>query len=211
MYLLYTPDNTTPTPVLSCANTPSLLNRRLVLCEKNFTHPLIANMDMPMNSSMQEGLWLHLIALPCLTLFDSVLSVSFFLTIFDSMLYFHRRLDVFFTKLSEDILCFDGGPPRGNSNHLTLCFDYVCFSCPNPSENRKRNMWKGDSEGMKRHLYHQNWETMLVGYIETKWFGFKTVLLKKSLSKNSAFFRWKRPLANRRYPVPGGQNICCKN
>ncbi len=61
-------------------------------------------------------------------------------------------LDLVFTKLSEDILSFDREPPLVNSDHLWLYSDYVCFSCPNPSGNRKRNLWKGDFEGMRHHL-----------------------------------------------------------
>ncbi len=67
-------------------------------------------------------------------------------------------LDLVFTKLSEDILSFDREPPLGNSDHLSLYFDYVCFSCPNPSVNRKRNLWKGNFEGMRHHLHLQNWD-----------------------------------------------------
>ncbi len=103
-------------------------------------------------------------------------------------------LDLVFTKISEDILYFDRGPPFGNSDHLSLYFDNVCFSCPNPSENRKRNLWIGDFEGMKHHLYLQNWDTMLVGDIETKWLGFKTVLLDLVV-KFCPLARTKRPVA----------------
>ncbi len=71
---------------------------------------------------------------------------------------------------------FDRGPPLGNNDHLSLFFDYACFSCPSPSEQGKRNMWEGDFEGMKRHLHLQNSNTMLVGDIETKWLT-KTALL----------------------------------
>ncbi len=60
--------------------------------------------------------------------------------------------DLVFTKLPEDILSFNRGPQLGNTDHLSLCFDYVCFTCPNPNENRKRNLWKGDFEGMIHHL-----------------------------------------------------------
>ncbi len=45
------------------------------------------------------------------------------------------------------------------------------------SEKRKHSFWKGDFEGMKCHLHLQNWDTVLVGDIETKWIGFKMVLL----------------------------------
>ncbi len=47
----------------------------------------------------------------------------------------------------------------------------------NSSEKRERSLWRGDFEGMKRHLLLQNWDTVLVGDIETKWIGFKMVLL----------------------------------
>ncbi len=57
-------------------------------------------------------------------------------------------LDLVFTKTSEDILSFDRGQPLGNGDHLSICFDYVCFSCTNPSYKRQRNIWKGDFEGM---------------------------------------------------------------
>ncbi len=86
-------------------------------------------------------------------------------------------LDLLFTKTSEDILSFDRGPPLGNSDRLSICFDYVCFSCVNPSYKRQRNIWKGEFEGMRRHLHLQDWDLMLVGDIETKWIRFKAVLL----------------------------------
>ncbi len=86
-------------------------------------------------------------------------------------------LDLVFTELSEDVLSFDREPPLGDSDHVSLYIDYVCFSCPNPSGNRKRNLWKGNFEGMRHHLHLQDWDKMLVGDIETKWLGFKTVLL----------------------------------
>ncbi len=68
------------------------------------------------------------------------------------------------------------------SHHLVIAitsiyFDYVCFSCPNLSENRKRNLWKGHFEGMKHHLHLPNRDMMLVGDIQIKWLGFNTVLL----------------------------------
>ncbi len=85
-------------------------------------------------------------------------------------------LDMVFTKTSEDILSFDRGKPLGNSDHLSLCLDYLCFSCPSQTENRKSNLWKGDFEGMRRHLHLQDWDLMLVGDIETKWLWFKVVL-----------------------------------
>ncbi len=44
--------------------------------------------------------------------------------------------DLAFTKALEDILSFDRGPPLGNSYHLSICFDYVRFSCMNPSDKR---------------------------------------------------------------------------
>ncbi len=73
---------------------------------------------------------------------------------------------------------FDRGPPHGNTDHLSLFFDYACFSCPSPSEQRKRNMWEAcQIEGMKRHLQLQNPNTILVGDIETKWLTFKAALL----------------------------------
>ncbi len=80
-------------------------------------------------------------------------------------------LDLVFTKLSEDSFSFDREPPLGNSDHLSLYFDYVCFSCPNPSVNRKRNLWKGNFERTRHHLHLQNWDMMLVGDVETKWLG----------------------------------------
>ncbi len=86
-------------------------------------------------------------------------------------------LDLVFTKLSGDKLSFDRGPPLGNRDHLSLCYDYVCLSWLNWSDNRNRNLRKGDFEGMKQNLHLQNWDTMLFGDIETKWLGFKTVLL----------------------------------
>ncbi len=92
------------------------------------------------------------------------------------------------------MLSFDRWPPLGKSDHLSLCFDYVCFSCPNPSENRKHNLWKGDFEGMKHHLHLQNWDTMPVGEIETKWLGFKTALLDL-VEKLCPLAQSKRPLA----------------
>ncbi len=98
------------------------------------------------------------------------------------------------TKLSEDILSSDREPPLGNGDHLSLYFDYVCFSCPNPSENRNRNLWKGNFEGMKHHLHLQNWDMMLVGDIEAKWLGFKKVLLDL-VEKSCPLVRSKRPLA----------------
>ncbi len=52
-------------------------------------------------------------------------------------------------------------------------------------------MWKGDFEGMKHHL--QNWDTMLVGDSETKWLGFKTVLLD--------LFETSCPLARPKCPL----------
>ncbi len=103
-------------------------------------------------------------------------------------------LDLVFTKLSEDILSFDRGPPLGNSDHLSLCYDYVCLSWPNSSKYRKRNLRKGDFEGMKHHLHLQNWDTMLVSDIETKWLGFKTILLEL-VEKICPLVRSKRPLA----------------
>ncbi len=103
-------------------------------------------------------------------------------------------LDLVFTKLPEDILSFERGPQLGNTDHLSLCFDYVCFTCPNPSENRKRNLWKGDFEGMKRHLHLQNWDTMPVGDIETKWLGSTAVLLDH-VEKFCPLSLSKRPLA----------------
>ncbi len=45
-------------------------------------------------------------------------------------------LDLVFTKTYEEILSFDRWHPLGNGDHLSLCFDYVCFSCPNPTDNR---------------------------------------------------------------------------
>ncbi len=44
----------------------------------------------------------------------------------------------------------------------------MCFSCPNPTEDRKRNCWKGDFEGMRRNLQLQDWNLLLVGDTETK-------------------------------------------
>ncbi len=99
-----------------------------------------------------------------------------------------------FTKLSEDILSFDREPPLGSSDHLSLHFDYVCFSCPNPSGNRKRNLWKGNFEGIKHHLNLQIWDMILVGDIETKWLGFKAILLDL-VEKLCPLARSKRPLA----------------
>ncbi len=89
---------------------------------------------------------------------------------------------------------FDRERPLGNSDQLSLYFDYVCFSCPNQSVNRKRNLWKGNFEGMRHHLHIQNWDMMLVGYIETKWLGFKTVLLDL-IEKFCPLARPKPPLA----------------
>ncbi len=55
-------------------------------------------------------------------------------------------------------------------------------------------MWKGDFEGMRRHLHLQDWDLMLVGDIETKWLRFKAVLL--DLVENFyPLARSKRPLA----------------
>ncbi len=86
-------------------------------------------------------------------------------------------LDLVFTKTAEDILSFDRGQPLGNSDHLSICFDYVCFLCTNPSYKKQRNIWKGGFEGMRRHLHLQDWNLLLVGDIETKWLRFKAVLL----------------------------------
>ncbi len=65
----------------------------------------------------------------------------------------------------------------GYSDHLSPFFDDACSSCLNTSENRKRNCGKERKKGKKRHLHFQNWDTMLVGEIEIKWLGLKTVLL----------------------------------
>ncbi len=68
------------------------------------------------------------------------------------------------------------------------------FRVQNPTENRKRNLWKGDFEGMRRHLHFQDWDLIQVGGIETKWLRFKAVLL--DLVENfSPLARSKRPLA----------------
>ncbi len=61
-------------------------------------------------------------------------------------------LDLVFTNPSEDILPFDRGPSMENSDHLSICFDNVHFSCTNPSDKRHRNTWKSDFEGMRCHL-----------------------------------------------------------
>ncbi len=50
--------------------------------------------------------------------------------------------------------------------------------------------WKGNFEGMRHHLNLQNWDMILVGDVETKWLGFKTVLL--DLSKDSALLLGRR-------------------
>ncbi len=110
--------------------------------------------------------------------------------------FFQREncIDLVFTKLSEAILSIDREPPLGYSDHLSLCFDYVCFPCPNPSENRNRNLWTVNFEGIKHHIHLQNWDMRLVGEIETKWLGFKTVLLDL-VEKFYPLARSKRPLA----------------
>ncbi len=104
-----------------------------------------------------------------------------------------NRLDLVFTKLSENVLTLIEG------HRLVIAIIYrlalfMCFSCPNPCENRNRNLWKGDFEGMKRHLHLQNWYTMLVGNIETKWLRFKTALLDL-VEKFCPLAGSKRPLA----------------
>ncbi len=86
-------------------------------------------------------------------------------------------LDRVFKKTAEDISSFDRGQPLGKSDHLPICFDYVCFSCAIPSYKRQLNKWKGDFEGMRRHLHLQDRDLMLVGDIETKWLRLKAVLL----------------------------------
>ncbi len=57
--------------------------------------------------------------------------------------------DLVFTKLSEDILSFDGGPPLTNSDHSSERFDYARLSCPSPCENMKRNLCKDGFESIK--------------------------------------------------------------
>ncbi len=102
-------------------------------------------------------------------------------------------IDLVFTKTSEDILPFDRDQPLGNSDHLSICLDYVCSSCTNPGYKRQRNQWKGDFEGMGPHLHLQDWDLMLVGDIETKWLRFTAVLL--DLVQNfCSLARLKRPL-----------------
>ncbi len=53
---------------------------------------------------------------------------------------------------------------------------------------------KGNFEGMKHHLHLQTWDMMIVGDIETKVLGFKTVLLDL-VEKFCPLARSKRPLA----------------
>ncbi len=60
--------------------------------------------------------------------------------------------DLVLIKTSVDILFFT----ESHYCVMAQCFDNVCFCCTNPSERRKCNRWKGDFEGMKRHLHLQN-------------------------------------------------------
>ncbi len=92
-------------------------------------------------------------------------------------------LDFVFTKTSEDVLSFDRG-------HLLICFDF----CTNPTYKRQRNVWKGDFEGMRRHLHLQDWDLTLVGDVETKWLRFKAILLDL-IEQFCPLSRSKRPLA----------------
>ncbi len=76
--------------------------------------------------------------------------------------------DLVFTKTSEHILSIDWGQPLENSDHFSIYFDFVCFVCTNPSYKRQHNIWKDYFEGMGRHLHHQDWDSMLVGDIDSK-------------------------------------------
>ncbi len=189
MYLFCTPDNTTPIPVLSCVITSFQLNRRLTplklfhlgVSTHGWGHSHGANWSLTPESTCPHD-WILLLFVPITPPNQPTLpqplarrpSTPYYRS---TLLDAPRLRPLGLTKLSKDTLSFDRGPPRGNRNHLSLCFDNICFSCPKPSENRKRNLWKGDFEGMERHHCLQNWDTMLVGDIETKWLGLKTVLL----------------------------------
>ncbi len=79
----------------------------------------------------------------------------------------------------------------GNSAHLSQFFDDVCSSCLNTIKKQKTQFV--ERKGKKRHLHLQNWDTMLVGDIEIKWLGLKTVLL--DLVENVC------PLARSKHPL----------
>ena len=56
------------------------------------------------------------------------------------------------------------GPGLGISDHLTLSFNYTCFTSTKPNEaNKKRNYFKADYAAIRQCLDEIEWDTVLNG------------------------------------------------
>ncbi|BHF68944.1 hypothetical protein SprV_0301198500 [Sparganum proliferum] len=87
-------------------------------------------------------------------------------------------LDLVFTKTPDSIDEITSMPPLGRSDHLVLIWDYSLFYISHTSDQKRRNAWRGDFNGMRADLSGLDWNSLFTGNANDDWELFKNVLLQ---------------------------------
>nr|VZH94978.1 unnamed protein product [Spirometra erinaceieuropaei] len=85
-------------------------------------------------------------------------------------------LDLVFTKSSDNIDVVNCLPPLDQSDHVVLMWEYTLFSLPAQPLDSLPNIWRGDSEQMRRDLIPIDWASTLSGDVEEVWCQFKEIV-----------------------------------
>ncbi|BHF66482.1 hypothetical protein SprV_0200949900 [Sparganum proliferum] len=87
-------------------------------------------------------------------------------------------LDLVFTKTPDNIDEITSMPPLGRSDPVVLMWDYSLFSISHTSDQKRRNVWRGDFNGMRVDLSGLDWNSLFTGNANDDWELFKNVLLQ---------------------------------
>jgi len=70
------------------------------------------------------------------------------------------RLDLLFSNEEEMITDLEYMSPIGASDHMCLCFNFMCYTELKPSDIPRPNFYKGDYSAMRAFLSTADWETV---------------------------------------------------
>ncbi len=75
------------------------------------------------------------------------------------------RLDLVFTNEEHMIDKVGTGAPLGDSDHLSMTWQYVCYTKPEQHEDNplRKNYWKGNYTELSKELAEVDWEQITVG------------------------------------------------